>query len=169
MICYMDCFAGMKNKLSFWYGDSVSFSYAVPDITNGLRVDKVFLYSHATQIMRPRPFAMVATAQDDGSIVYLADCRFEDFVDPAKHPREMALDYSLPETETIEDFQMEQRILRKLYEAVRSLAFRENLSDSDRDLLKKYRFLFWHSVPRSLIPYYKALSPSFDTWIKTIK
>jgi len=162
---YQDVFAELKKKLAYCYDDAVSLSYTVPDVENGMRVDKAFLYRNALDTRRTRPFALLVTAANDGRIVELTDCRYRDFVDPERFPFTQNLDYRLPSKQSIEDFKMEQGMLRKLYEAVRLFAFETNLEPGKQELLEKYRFLFEHAVPKDLIPFYRALSPRFEAWV----
>jgi len=163
---YQEIISELKKKAAFCYDDAVCLSYAVPEVENGMRVDKVFLYRNSLDTRRTRPFAVMITAADDGRIVSLTDCRYRDYVDSGKYPFSGKLDYRMPEKESPADFQMEQSMIRKLYEAVRLFAFEEELEPEKRQLLSKYRFLFEHAVPKDLLPFYQALSPRFEAWIQ---
>ncbi len=161
---YHEILAELKKKAAYCYDDAVCLSYAVPEIENGIRADKVFLYRNTLDVRRTRPFAVLITAAEDGRILSLTDCRYRDFVDSGKYPFAGKLDYRLPEKESVADFEMEQRMIRKMYEAVRLFAFGEGLQPAQRELLEKYRFLFSHAVPTDLLPFYRALSPRFEAW-----
>ncbi|MBR2257710.1 MAG: hypothetical protein IJ899_10370 [Blautia sp.] len=164
---YYEIISELKKKAAYCFDDAVCLSYAVPEIENGIRVDKAFLYRNTLDTSRTRPFAVLVTAADDGRIVLLADCHYSDFVDPGRFPFSRKLDYRMPEKESVEDFQMEQHMIRKLYEAVRLFAFQKGLGLEQKQLLEKYHFLFSHAVPKDLIPFYEALSPRFEAWIQS--
>lgn len=166
MVLYQTIRSELKRKVALCFDDAVCLSYAVPDVENGIRVDKVFLYRNALETNRTRPFAVLITAADNGRILSLMDCRYSDYVDPVRFPFSRKLDYRMPEKESVKDYQMEQQMIYKLYEGIRVFAFDGNLESKKAELLRKYRFLFAHAVPRDLVPFYQALSPRFEAWAK---
>lgn len=44
MLEYSVLFPEVKKKTAFLFGDNISLSYPMPDIINGIRVEKFFLY-----------------------------------------------------------------------------------------------------------------------------
>ena len=165
MMLYQEIIPEIKKKLAYCFDDSVCLSYAVPDIENAIRTDKVFLYQSTLNTVRSRPFAMLSTAADDGRIICFLDSRYQDFMDTGAYPFQKKLNYSLPEAESMKDFQMEQRMIRKMYEGVRSFAFQQELNAEQKELLSKYSFLFEHAVPKDLLPFYHGLNPRFYEWM----
>ena len=161
---YQELFSELKKKIACCFDDSVSLSYPVPEIVNGISVDRIFLYRNTRGPQRTRPFAVLTAAADDGRLLELTDCRYRDFVDSEAYPFSRKLDFSMPEKGSIEDFEKKQRMLREMYETIRLFAFREDPDPAQRELLAKYRSLFVHAVPRDLLPFYRALSPRFEDW-----
>ena len=162
---YSDIFKELKQKTAYCFDDSVCFSYPVPDIINGIRVDKVFLYRRSTKTMGSRPFALLAADANTGEPVLFENARINDFVDTQQHPFSVKIDYSMPEKESIQDFKMEQQMIYKLYEGVRTFAFGSEMTDEQKQLLEKYTFIFSHAIPTMLKPYYTALSPAYEQWL----
>lgn len=166
MMLYQEIYPEIKKKLAYCFDDSVCLSYAVPGEENALRVDRVFLYRNTLDADRTRPFAMLSTAADDGRIISFLDSHYQDFVDTGAYPFQKKLNYRLPEAESVKDFQMEQRMIRKMYEGVRSIAFQPEVSAEQKELLSKYSFLFEHAVPKDLLPFYHGLNPRFYEWLR---
>lgn len=162
---YSEIVKELKLKMTFCFDDSVCFSYPVPDVINGIRVDKVFLYRKSVEKMGTRPFALLTTDSNSGEILSFENSRISDFVDSEKHPFSYKLDYSMPEKENIQDFKMEQQMIRKLYEGIRTFAFSNEVSPEQKELLEKYTFILSHAIPKDLLPFYEKLSPKYTEWL----
>ncbi len=165
---YSDILSELKRKMAFCFDDSVCLSYPVAGMIGGRRVDKVFLYRKAVGTAGLRPFASLVTDAENGDILLLESCKLHDFMDTQQYPLTRKLDYSLPNKTSVQDFKMEQQMIRKLYEGVRTFAFSNELTAEQKELLEKYTFLFTYTTPRELQPFYEALSPEFTVWAREV-
>lgn len=148
--------------------EQTCMSYAMPDQENGIPVEKYFLYTMAYDSVHGRPWAMVTADMARGDILLYEDCRVKDFMDTERHPLHEKIDYSLPREIGLREYKMQQELMKKLYERVRLLAFREELSGEEQELLRKYLILLDSSVPADLIPYYHAIGKNFIAWTEKI-
>lgn len=154
-------------RLKAMFGDSVTLSYPLPAIVNGRKADRVFLYRHAgAQLDAPRPFGLLTLDADTGEVLCFEDARVHDFLEDAGTAPDAVISYRLPEPVSVRDYQMEQTMLRKLYEGVRLAAFSETLTEEAHEVVDKYCFLLEHAVPTALRPYYAAMGRGFDEWRK---
>ena len=55
-------------------------------------------------------------------------------------------------------------LIRKLYESVRTFAFRRTLTAEETEILKKYLVLLIQSQPDALQPYYRKMGKNFFRW-----
>ena len=156
-----------RQKLSWTMDDGVSLSFPLPDWQNGRKTDRMFLYRRSTRSLEgPRPFALLTLDFETGAPLAYADARIEDFMGDAHGPWNAKISYALPAGISVRDVQEEQAMLRKLYEGVRCLAFQDQLTEPERELLEKFVFLMDHAGPEGLRPYYEAMGKNFYEWVK---
>ena len=62
MLEYSVLFPEVKKKTAFLFGDNISLSYPMPDIINGIRVEKFFLYPVSANPRRSRPFGLLTVS-----------------------------------------------------------------------------------------------------------
>ena len=164
MKTYTDVFRKVREMVSYLFGDQVSLSYPVPDVTHGVRVERYFLYPAGNTLTRSRPFGILTVEMDNGRLLSFQDCRLRDFMDTDKYPFDQKISYELPRKIGVKQFKVEQSLINKLYESVRGFAFEENLTDKQKELLSKYWVLLLRSVPASLQPYYQKMGKNFYRW-----
>lgn len=164
MKAYSSIFPTVKEMSASLFGDAVSLSYPIPDITHAIRVERYFLYPAGNTLTRSRPFGTVTVEMETGRLLSFQDCRIQDFMDPEKYPFDQKISYELPRKIGIRQLKTEQSLINKLYESVRCFAFEENLTEEQKELLRKYWALFLSSVPTSLLPYYQKLGKNFYRW-----
>jgi len=164
MMEYKILFPALKEKTAALFGDQVSLSYPMPDTVNGIRVEKFFLYSASPAPQRPRPFGLLTVSMETGSVLAYEDCRLQDFMDTAAHPFDAPVSYALPRKLGVKEFKLQQGLINKLYEAVREMAFSQELTDSQQEILQRYWVMLEAAVPADLLPYYQTMGKNFFDW-----
>ena len=164
MKAYADVFPGIKAMVAYLFGDQVSLSYPMPDVTHAVRVERYFLYPAGNKLTRCRPFGILTVEMDNGRLLSYPHCRIKDFMETEKYPFDQEISYELPRKIGVKQFKVEQSQINKLYESVRIFAFEENLSDEQKELLSQYWALLLQSVPASLQPYYQKMGKNFYQW-----
>lgn len=164
MLEYSVLFPEVKKKTAFLFGDNISLSYPMPDIINGIRVEKFFLFPVSANPRRSRPFGLLTVSAETGGVLTYQDCRLEDFVDSGQHPADEKISYALPKKIRVKEFKLEQSLLEKMYEMVRVIAFAESLTEQQQQVLHKYWVVFEKAVPVDLMPYYQAMGQKFFEW-----
>ncbi|MBR5110045.1 MAG: hypothetical protein IK099_07605 [Clostridia bacterium] len=156
-----------QRKTAYWFDDSVCLSYPLPDMKNGRKTERMFLYNRG--VMRqegPRPFGLMTLDYASGRLLAYQDGRLEDFMDTAAYPFDRPVSYALNGKISVKDFKMEQAMVRKLYEGVRRFAFQDTLTKEEKEVLEKFCFLMEHAVPAELLPYYETMGKNFYRWVK---
>lgn len=164
MVKYEVLFPRIRQVVTTMFGEDVSLSYPIPDVTKAIWVERFFLYPAGGSPMRSRPFGMLTVERETGSVIAYQDCRWTDFMDTEQHPFETLICYELPRKITVKEFKVEQGLINKLYESVRCFVFREELTQEEKDTLSKYLVLLLRSVPTSLLPYYQKMGKNFFRW-----
>ena len=164
MMEYRKIYPGIVKMKAALFGEQVSLSWPVPDVVNGVRVEKYFLYAATPAPVRSRPFGLMTVAMDNGRLLAYQDCRIEDFVDTEKYGFDRKLDYALPREMSIDEFKVSRSLLEKLYGQVRQMAFTDEMSEKNCEILLKYSMLMDRLVPKDLIPYYVAMGRNFNEW-----
>jgi len=164
MLDYKTVFSKVVEMKANLFGEQVSLSYPVPELVNGIRAEKYFLYSAVPSPEKTRPFGLMTVAMENGRLLAYQDCRVEDFVDSEKHGFDRKLSYGLPQPMSIQEMKVRQSLLNKLYGEVRSMAFSDSLTDRQQEILFKYSVLMDQLVPEDLIPYYVAMGRNFNEW-----
>lgn len=164
---YSDILSNIKRQITPICGENIAFSYPVPDIVNGIKVEKFFIYPISAKLERTRPYVMVTTLMEDGCLCKFQNCRFEDFVNTEEHPFSQKIEYKFPmeRYESMKEIKLEQNLLNKTYELIRQLAFQDSLNDVQKSILVRYFGLFEHATPDYLAPYYKAMGKNFIEWM----
>ena len=88
MKTYADVFRKVREMVSHLFGDQVSLSYPMPDVTHGVRVERYFLYPAGNTLTRSRPFGILTVEMENGRMLSFQDCRLRDFMDTDKYPFE---------------------------------------------------------------------------------
>lgn len=165
MLKYSEIFSDICRKVAYCLGENVITSYPVPNMENGILTEKIFLYRMSRSVERSRPFAVLTVSAENGEVLSYSNCKYEDFVDTGSHPTSKLISYAMPIKETIEEFESEQAMIRKMYEIIRRFAFSDNVTEQERILLSKYRLIFWGAVPKDLTDYYNAIGKEFFKWV----
>lgn len=148
-------------------GGNSSISFPVPDLVNGILVEKVFLYPTSPMELRTRPFALVTSAMEDGTILKYENAYVYDFVPTQRHSFEEKISYEIPDSEkkSLREHRLELELLPKLYEEIRTFVFNENLTPEQREILTKYYVIFEKSVPTAQLPFYDGMSENYKKWV----
>ena len=156
----------VRRMVAMTLDDSVAVSYPLPDLHNGRKTDRVFLYRRGNRSPEgPRPFALMTLDHATGQLLGYADARLEDFMGQEHQPWNRRISYALAGGITVQDVQEEQTMLRKLYEGVRCFAFQDSLTEPEKEVLRKFVFLMHNAGPDSLQPYYAAMGQNFYRWV----
>lgn len=164
MLEYSALFQKVKITAAYLLGDQVCLSYPMPDVINGVLVERFFLYNSGNSTERTRPFALLTVSMESGLIISYQDCRFSDFMDTEKHPFSENISYALPRKIGVKQYKAEQSLINELYESIREFAFKDELTDEQKEVLGKYFALLSQSVPAALYPYYLKMGKSFFSW-----
>lgn len=164
MLEYKVLFPEVKKKVAFLFGDHISLSYPIPDVINGIRVEKFFLYTVAANLQRTRPFGLLTVSAETGTMLSYQDCHLSDFMDTEQYPLEKKISYELPKKIGIKEFKLEQSLLEKMYEVVREIAFTDSFTQQQQQVLRKFWVVFEKAVPVALMPYYQAMGRNFFEW-----
>lgn len=150
-------------------GAHTAFSAFVPAQLNGRFAELAFVYTLAPSRRRsiPRPFAWFAVDSLTGALLFYRHCAYEDFVPTKEFPPESRIDLPPADGQTVADALAKREEWKTLYEKVRDFAFTPvpELSEEQRKTARDYRAVFAEEAVPGLIPYYKALSPSFFRWL----
>lgn len=146
-------------------GRNMALSYPIPDIVNGIPVDRFFLYSMGFSKIRERPFGVLTVSQDGGVVLEYVDCHVRDYFDTAQYPFEVKIDYSLPRKISVKEFKTERELINKLYELVRRVAFKDQLTEQERKTVAAWYVMVENSAPQNLIPFYQAIGKNFYEWV----
>ncbi len=163
---YAEILAELRQKLTYCMGENIGISYPMPDIENGTRIEKQFLYRKTLALTRSRPFALITVSMDDGALLSYQDCRFRDFMEPEGHGFNQKINYALPKKQDVKEYATKQSLLRKMYEVVRQAAFSETLTQQEKELIGKYLSLLREQVPADLLEYYEKAGENFYRWVK---
>lgn len=104
MIAYDAAANKLRDVLNRIFGESWSLSCPVPGTVNGIAVDKHFLYPIATDSSQGRPFALVVSDMNTGTILMMKHCAAEDFVDTNKHPFNEPISGELPGKMSVKEY-----------------------------------------------------------------
>ncbi|MCH5264951.1 MAG: hypothetical protein J1F02_03555 [Lachnospiraceae bacterium] len=148
-------------------GTNFSKSFYIPVKKGDHILDAAFLYSAGSLSQtRLRPNASIIIEPGSGSILEYRNSYINDFMDSAKYPMTLELDYSVPSAKSAKEQGELVKTVNELYGDIRKMAFKETLSDAQKKTLAKYNSCFYKAVPDSLVPFYEALSPEFFQWMK---
>ena len=164
MLSYATVFPEVKKSVSYLFGEQVSLSYPMPDVTRGIWVERYFLYPAGNSIVRSRPFGLLTVSMENGQILAYQDCRINDFMDTEKYPFSEKISYALPRKIGVKQFKVEQSLINKLYDSVREFSFKEELAAEQKQMLQKYMALLLQSIPAALHPYYQKMGKNFYRW-----
>lgn len=146
-------------ELSFW----------VPVKKAGHILDAAFLYDMGNfTTVRTRPYASVLIEPATGTLLEYHNAYIHDFADFDKYPMSMKIDYSVPFAKTAAEQGALVAKIDELYESVRELAWKENLTKEDKEAAREYYDCFEKAVPKDLMVFYEALAPEFFKWMQGI-
>jgi len=167
MKTYNKILPDIRNKVTQICGTKCGISFPFVDLINEIKVEKVFIYPISPKEMRTRPFGIFTTSIEDGMILKYENAYLFDFVDTEKYPFDKKISYAIPDggKKTVKEHQLEINIVFKLYEAIRSFAFKEQLTIEQIEILTKYYVIFEKTVPSSNMPFYEALSEKYMEWV----
>lgn len=158
MIAYDTAANKLRDVLTRIFGEAWSLSCPMPGVINGIPVDKHFLYSVFSGPSQSRPFALVASAMDTGTILILKHCAAEDFVDTAKHPFDTPISGELPRKMGVKEYKDGTRQLREAYEDLRQTVFESGtLAGKGEAVYDRYLALVEGLTPAAHGPYYAAM------------
>lgn len=158
MIAYDVATNKLRDVLNRIFGESWSLSCPIPGMINGIPVDKHFLYSVSSEPSQSRPFALVISAMDTGTILIMKHCAAEDFVDTAGHPFDMPISNELPRKMGVKEYKDGMRQLRDAYEDLRRIVFESGVSAGKGEAaFDRYLALVEGLTPVAHGPYYAAM------------
>lgn len=158
MIAYNTATNNLRDILNRIFGESWSLSCPMPDVINGIPVDKHFLYPIASGSGQSRPFALVISAMDTGNILILKHCAAEDFMNTEKYPFNTLISNEFPRKMGVKEYKDGMRQLRKVYEDLRQIVFRsETPVGKGEASFDRYLTLLEGLTPVAHSPYYAAM------------
>lgn len=158
MIAYNAAINKLRDVLNRIFGESWSLSCPMPDVLNGIPVDKHFLYPVSSGPTQSRPFALVASAMDTGTILILKHCAAEDFVDTAGHPFDTPINSELPRKMGVKEYKAGMLQLREAYEDLRRIVFERGApAGNGEEAFERYLLLVEGLTPAAHGPYYAAM------------
>lgn len=158
MITYDAATNKLRDVLNRIFGEAWSLSCPMPGVLNGIPVDKHFLYSFSSQAKQSRPFALVISAMDTGTILILKHCAAEDFVDTTEHPFNMPINGELPQKIGVKEYKNEMHQLREAYEDLRRIVFESKLPVGKGEAaFDRYLDMVDKLTPTAYGPYYAAM------------
>lgn len=149
-------YSKIKSKTGALFGETASLSYPMADVENGICIDKFFVYSIGYNKMRARPYAVIKTSAQDGTILSYVNCHLKDFADTEKFPFSERICYEVP-AKSIDEQRSVMSELYALYEDVRKAVFEGQSTDDQRKAINKYLERLEQAVPEGIIPFYRAL------------
>ena len=155
----------MKNL----YGDTAMVSFPVPSKDEDMMTEKVFLYAATFTSGKTRPFATAVFSMEKGTLLELVDCSYKDFVDTKMYPfsEKLRCAYS-DSTLTAKTIKESIDRIYSIYDSIRMISFKNNVSNAERNLIKEYYEIFNKVVPSDLLPFYQALNKSFFEWVEKV-
>lgn len=158
MITYDAATNKIRDVLNRIFGESWSFSCPIPGVINGIPVDKHFLYSVSSGSSQSRPFALVISAMDTGTILIMKHCAAEDFVNTAGHPFDTPISNELPRKMGVKEYKDGMRQLRDAYEDLRRVVFKSGAPAGIGEVaFDRYLVLVEGLTPAAHRPYYAAM------------
>lgn len=158
MIAYDAAVNKLRDVLNRIFGEAWSLSCPMPGVVNGIPVDKHFLYPVASGPSQSRPFALVISAMDTGTILILRHCAADDFVDTAAHPFDTPISGALPRKMGVKEYKDGMRQLRESYENLRRSVFESGTpAGRGETAFEEYLALVEGLTPAAHGPYYAAM------------
>lgn len=158
MIAYDIATHKIRDVLNRIFGESWSFSCPIPDVINNIPVDKHFLYSISSDTNQSRPFALVISAMDTGTILILKHCAAEDFVDTTVYPLNTLISNEFPKKMSVKEYKDGMRQLHDAYENLRQIVFKNRTpAEKGEATFDHYLALVKGVTPISHVPYYAAI------------
>lgn len=158
MIAYDAATNKLRDVLNRIFGESWSLSFPIPDVINDIPVDKHFLYSVSAGVSQSRPFALVVSAMDTGTILVLKHCAIEDFVDTAGYPFDTPIRNELPQKMGVKEYKDGMRQLCETYEDLRRIVFENKApAENGEAAFDRYWAMVEGLTPVAHGPYYAAM------------
>lgn len=164
MLTYSTMYPLLIKKVNAIFSEQTCLSYAIPDVINGIRVERYFLYSMTNHPERGRPWGLLTVSMETGDILAYQNCHLSDFMETKAFSFEQLISYELPRKFGIKEFKVLKSLQIKLYERIRKIAFKESLCEEERVILRKYLILMESLIPIALVPYYKQAGSNFFEW-----
>ena len=150
-------------------GIRFAVSHFVPALISGQLVDMAFLYPVSTsETKRTRPFAKVVLEHKTGMLLDYSNSYINDFMDSEKYPMSMKIDYSLANFTSAAEAKRSLDKTAELYDEVCEMFGKGDLSDEEKAKLSVYADNFHKTIPAGTLEFYKALSPEFFSWLKSL-
>lgn len=160
-----DIFAAIKTATR----SNFAMSFYMPVIKAGHRLDAAFLYEMGDfATMRTRPYASVLIESETGTLLEYRNAYISDFADSQNCPMSMKIDFSVPYAKTAAEQGALVARVEELYETVRELAWKEELTEDEIKAVREYWDCFQKAVPKDLLVFYKALAADFWKWIEKV-
>lgn len=160
-----------NNAIMLQNYEGTALSAYIPKIINGKLYELSFVYNMSPSgkgyLMTDRPYAWLAVSPNSGEILFYNDCTYIDFISTCDYPLDGTISLKLREKLTVDEFLKLDEEFIITYEELRKFVFKENsiLDKTEKELIQKYKNLFNKLISEDLVPYYKALSPAFFTWL----
>lgn len=146
-----------------------AMSFYVPVKKAGHCLDAAFLYEMGNfTTMRARPYASVLVEPETGMLLEYCNAYISDFADSLNCSMSQKIDYSVPYAKTAAEQGALVARVEELYETVRKLAWKEELTENEKNAVREYWDCFQKAVPKDLLVFYKALAAEFWEWIEKI-
>ena len=162
---YEKTFKALQGKAAALFGDNVVLSYPVPVREKELLTERYLLMRMSFSTERTRPFALLTVDAKSGRILALEDAWYRDFICTDDYPFDKKISYAFPKETTPAVIKKLSREFPALYQTVRELAFRQELSEEEKKTVQAYRNVMMTLIPEGVLPFYKAVGAEFFAWL----
>lgn len=156
-----------KNQFAALTGGNYSFTPAIPALAQGRKYEIYFAYKIERDKKIPRPTLKAVADYKTGDIAEFTNADYNDFADAKKYPRGKKFDANVPVAKTAREQMALLKNLEAQYEKVREIAFKENLSDEEKNILADYVKILAQTVPNELLSFCVETETKFFEWLKS--
>ena len=145
------------------FGEGAAASLPMPDVINGRRVERFFLYRRvAGKPTGPRPFAIVTADAESGQLLAYQDVGL---LDAATLPGEDRISHALTDGMTLSQYRQALDETYDLYETVRAFAFTGSLTPDQTHALADFSARFQTVTPAGHRDWYRVIGGRFLEWM----
>lgn len=143
--------------------DGGVIGHFLPAIENGIKGERAFL-RNGTAGVKTRPYAWISVDSEHGQLLFYKHCASEDFMDSEQFTPTDEIDISFISPRSALEQITKERELLSSYNTIRDIAFRPDLSNSQKESLREFLKIWEDTICTGLKPYYRALAPDFFCW-----